>query len=217
VPRRVGLALAVALLALPVQAEILEIDLLAPGDGLVTRDTETGLDWLDLGGVTTNLSYDAIQAGAGGWLAAGWRYATEAEVCQLFVAHAGVPSCDSEINQFMPAGAAGELVALLGNTGATIAGDQVTVFVFGIYDDGSGAPHGHARISLTGLFSIPGFIFQLVTLTTPDLIPSNANAANHGSFLVRATPPQVPALPRAGAAALAAILALAARRLRRRR
>jgi hypothetical protein len=28
-------------------AALVEVDLLSPGDGLITRDTETELDWLD--------------------------------------------------------------------------------------------------------------------------------------------------------------------------
>jgi hypothetical protein len=62
-------------------------DLLATGDGLITHDSETGLDWLDLT-ETTSLSWDELYAGAGGWVSNGWRHATTAEVCEL-LQHAG--------------------------------------------------------------------------------------------------------------------------------
>ncbi|HXK21744.1 MAG TPA: hypothetical protein VMS55_03605 [Myxococcota bacterium] len=105
-PHLAALVLAVALMAVHAQAELVDVDLLAPGDGLVTRDSSTDLDWLDLGGVT--------------WL--------------------------------------------------------------------------------------------LRTGATPDAIPASTASTTRGSFLVRATPPEVPALPRAGVALLAALLALACRR-----
>ena len=62
-----------ALLSDGASADLIEVDLLSPGDALVTRDTATGLDWLDLT-LTTDLSVSAIFEGAGGWLASGWRY-----------------------------------------------------------------------------------------------------------------------------------------------
>jgi len=64
-------------------ADLIEVDLSSAGDGLVTRDTATALDWLDLT-LTTNLSVNAVLGGAGGWLPAGWRYATDPEVLSLW-------------------------------------------------------------------------------------------------------------------------------------
>lgn len=61
-------------------ASLLELDLLTAGDGLVTRDTETGLDWLDLT-ATLNLSYNDIEADLGGWISLGFRHATGLEAC----------------------------------------------------------------------------------------------------------------------------------------
>jgi len=73
------------LLALPsasANALLLEVDLGAPGDARVTRDTETGLDWLDLE-LTVGRSVDEIERGVGGWVADGWRHANANEVCGL--------------------------------------------------------------------------------------------------------------------------------------
>jgi len=64
-------------------AALIDLDLASPGDQLVTRDTETGLDWLDLT-LTTDLTVAEIVNGAGGWLAGGWRYATPSEVLTLW-------------------------------------------------------------------------------------------------------------------------------------
>jgi hypothetical protein len=50
--------------------------------GTITRDTDTGLDWLDVS-ATANLSYNQVVASAL-VQSEGWRYATEAEVCVWF-------------------------------------------------------------------------------------------------------------------------------------
>jgi len=203
-----ALALAVALLAAPAQAELVEVDLDAPGDGLVTRDTDTGLDWLDLGDVTTNLSYDAIQGGAGGWIAAGWRYATEAEVCHLFVEHTEATACNFNSGIALEPPAAENLITLLERTGAITTPMELGVFVTGLYDDGTGGPVGQARI-LVGTTFPPSF-YVLITEATPDATPSSTTSTTVGSFLVRATPPEIPAVPPAGLAVGAALLLLTA-------
>src|SRR5262245_29957593 len=202
---RLAHVLAVTLLALPAQAELLEVDLLAPGDKLITRDTETGLDWLDLGGVTTNLSYDAVHGGAGGWLASGWRYATEAEVCALFVAHAGVLACDFDSGLLTVEPLAAEaLITRLAWTGSTTV-PELEVFVHGLYDDATAnATVGSARLRVQAAFSPPPFtFFRLISETTADAVAADAPSATVGSFLVRATPPEVPALPPAAFVVLA--------------
>ncbi len=64
-------------------AEITAKDLNVNGDGLLTVDSRTGLEWLDIP-VTTRLSYNDIMADKGGWLSKGFRYATGAELNGLF-------------------------------------------------------------------------------------------------------------------------------------
>lgn len=66
------------------EAAVFEMDLYDNGDALITRDTDLGLDWLDvsltvgLGGVSS------VLGGAGGWVDAGWRLPSTAEVCSFF-------------------------------------------------------------------------------------------------------------------------------------
>lgn len=64
------------------------------GNGTITRDTETGLDWLDWT-VTTKISFNSMvpKLLAGGTFA-GWRYATEAEVATLYFSSAGINEID---------------------------------------------------------------------------------------------------------------------------
>src|SRR5262249_52601719 len=50
-------------------------DLLTAGDGLVTLDTTTNLEWLKLT-ATQDLSVDQVLGGAGGWVGMGFQYAS---------------------------------------------------------------------------------------------------------------------------------------------
>ncbi len=85
---RLLFALSLALLAGRANSGLIEVDLFAPGDGLVTLDTDTGLEWLDLD-QTDGLSFNDITInGAGGWAALGFAVAQQDQIAQLF-ANAG--------------------------------------------------------------------------------------------------------------------------------
>ena len=71
------------------QATLMTEDLSAPGDGLLTLDTSTGLDWLNLT-LTKGVSYNDVFSGFNGFTTIfGFSYATVAEVGQL-ISDAGV-------------------------------------------------------------------------------------------------------------------------------
>ena len=94
-----SLALVGLTLSLSAYADIQSID--SPfGPNTITRDTVTGLDWLDLT-VTRGLSYEQVTAQMGpGGTYEGWRYATVAELDQLIANFGYVavePSCFSTI------------------------------------------------------------------------------------------------------------------------
>lgn len=101
-----------------VNASLLEEDLVNPGDGLLTHDTQTGLRWLDVT-ETQAVSVDDILADAGGWMSAGFRYATLAEV-QTLAQHAGVHTF-STVNIRLAENVPGVslMIALLGNVGTS--------------------------------------------------------------------------------------------------
>src|ERR1700756_794330 len=82
--KRIGLAFgAAAVLASGMaQASLVKQDLLTAGDGLVTVDPSTHLEWLKLT-ATQDLSVDAVQGGAGGWTDLGFEYASFSQVGQL--------------------------------------------------------------------------------------------------------------------------------------
>jgi hypothetical protein len=204
--------MAIAWLALPARAELVEVDLNAPGDALVTRDTDTGLDWLEVAGVTTGLYYEDIQGGAGGWLAAGWRYATLAEVCHLFTVHANLPCNQGQGPANTAPTGAYDVLDRLGVTETASGPGPVQYFrLQAIYEDGTGGPDAGFAFLEVGQTFPPGFLWSTETFALPDFVPY----PNFGSFLVRPTPPEVPALPPAGVATLVALLGLAARMRRR--
>lgn len=78
------------LAAAPAHAALIATDWLSPGDGLAVRDTTSGLEWLNLT-QTANLSYAQVSAelGAGGGFES-WRYASNAEVVDLFGDYFGI-------------------------------------------------------------------------------------------------------------------------------
>lgn len=86
------LALLVAFLGVPINANaaLVSVDWQSAGDNLITRDTVSGLDWLDLT-ASSNLSYDSVVAGqiAGGMFD-GWRYALPAEVSAMLQSNFGI-------------------------------------------------------------------------------------------------------------------------------
>lgn len=71
-------------ISLNVSAALVNADWKNAGDNLITRDTASGLEWLDLT-QTVDLSYDSVTGLLGtGAMFSGFRYASNAEVVQLF-------------------------------------------------------------------------------------------------------------------------------------
>lgn len=64
-------------------AGVISADLFAAGDGLITRETDTGREWVDIT-ATINQSYDSVVAGYGGFVSMGFRVAKLSEIGDLF-------------------------------------------------------------------------------------------------------------------------------------
>jgi hypothetical protein len=74
------------------QANLVSADFKTPGDGLLTRDTRTGLEWLDLS-QTANLTYASVLSGANGFTKKErFRLATKLQVDGLFQSARQEPS-----------------------------------------------------------------------------------------------------------------------------
>jgi hypothetical protein len=111
--RIIGMTLALLLACHPVNGELLSLDL-NPGsaDRLLLRDTETGLEWLDVT-QTVNQTYDQVRTGI--WYEAGFRHATVDQLRTLFL-HAGTPDDGDDPAVTYP----DETNALITQLGATI-------------------------------------------------------------------------------------------------
>ena len=102
-----------------INAATISIDWQSTGDGLITRDTSSGLDWLDLT-QTTGMTYDSVIAGqvAGGQFD-GWRYASVDEVNTLLKTNFGIDLYASNFTVGpMPAGLA-TAISFLGDTSSS--------------------------------------------------------------------------------------------------
>ncbi|VAW60984.1 hypothetical protein MNBD_GAMMA11-998 [hydrothermal vent metagenome] len=99
-------------LSSPLHAALVSSDYLTPGDNLITRDTVTGLEWLDLT-VTQGLSPDAVQSNPV-FSAQGFRYALTSDVSTLFQ-NAGITITSND----PVSGQINEVTALINLLGAT--------------------------------------------------------------------------------------------------
>ena len=70
--------------SLDVDAALVEVDLFSSGDTLITQDTDSGLEWLDLT-ETVGISYNDIIAGEGGYTGLGFQHATGDQISALII------------------------------------------------------------------------------------------------------------------------------------
>ncbi len=108
----IGLAVA-GLTAGAAQAALIERDLSAAGDKLITFDEATGFEWLDVT-ATLGLSYDAAEATTF-VTGLGFRHATQAEIIDLYTA-SGMNDLSGTFGLFNLIGAQ-KLIGLAGCTG----------------------------------------------------------------------------------------------------
>lgn len=174
--RALGIASISLLLALPASADLIDL-------GTTTRDTDGGLDWLDVT-ETNGLSVNDILGGAGGLVGDGWRFATATELCLLLATHAFAPTpCPGDGNIATDQNAT--LVSLLGVNSADASRSSSR----GWYDDENPANpnYGLAQIDI---LSGPSSRSNLLN----EVVPPDASLANTGALLVRPIPPPVPSI-----------------------
>lgn len=174
----------------PAGAALVAADWLAAGDGKLTQDTLTGLQWLDLT-LSNNHSYNDIRTnylGAGQQFE-GFRYATGAEVYGLFV-NAGIGATWET-----PAGGgfytnANAFQELVGITADDYYGRDWSTGMFA-QEPGGMMPLTGVEVSdssrLAWVESFEGFVGGGSWAWGPDLADGVA-----GSWLVRTTPQAVP-------------------------
>ena len=98
------------------QADLIEKDLMLPGDGLVTLDTDTGLEWLDIT-ATVGRSYDDISSLMDhGEEFYGWRYAYSTELQEMIIHFTGVNTTSLSTVFYWDSRIIEELQSLIGTT-----------------------------------------------------------------------------------------------------
>ncbi len=206
----VACALLAVCLASPTQAALIRGDLFAPGDGLLTVDTESGLEWLDVdqtAGLTVSEIYlDRV----GGWVDLGFRHASVTEIDELFSA-AGLDTLNTPFEASHFDGAS-RLLELLGCTfgcdtnnrtllGLAATGGTGTIFGFGptaavfvsldleLVGVEVKATDRTGRATTTGFDSITAIEFTPSELFLEEFAAlSESDPAPVGHYLVRAVP-----------------------------
>lgn len=148
--------------------------------GAVTRDTDSGLDWLDLT-LTTGLSVDDILAGAQGRVTNGWRHATKPELERLYRT-AGIFRFD------------------IGFWNENTAGVTLLYTLMGITDEPSGAPSAwgfyngdYGLGTLARLWGSPGgpaLVFLAANTNSGPAgqgLPTSTAGPRYGHYLVRSS------------------------------
>lgn len=183
-------------------------DLLAPGDRLVTKDAVTGLEWLNVK-VTAGHSLRQIEAGAGGWVALGFRPANRLELDQLFV-DAGITGGPPRTLANAPGV---DLLSSYLGCNLCFQGSTFTAGSSVLFDDAALQGTnllGHAVFTID--YSGGGFASTIDTYP----VSLDHGAANLTTVLVRTVVSSVPE-PAAGSLALAGLLGLSLIKPRRQR
>ena len=172
-------------------AAVISVDWQSVNDGLITRDTSSGLDWLDLT-LTNEASYrDTLTQLQAGEQFYGWRYATNAEVIALW-SNFGVDLSSAATGIAYGFDSTVDNASyMLGNT---LCEYNCNLFPFGTlgltgdaYDD---APNSR---SLIGAYAFKP-AYSTAYLTDGNYYMSDFDSAAHtGSYLVQTSPIPVPA------------------------
>jgi len=164
-------------------------------DNWITRDTSTGLDWLDVT-LTVNQTFDQTRLGE--WYANGFRHATRSEVQQLFVT-AGTPDDGFDISVTHPS----QTLQLIGLLGATLEVNQSRWGTFGfVGTDFFGQDISDQSHPIGTVFSALLGKLDVIDLSVANLGVigeahftgghpfSNESDSVYGSFLVRPAVPE---------------------------
>jgi hypothetical protein len=166
------------------QATLVKKDLLTAGDGLITLDTATNLEWLDLT-ATQDLSVDQVLGGAGGWTSLGFQYASFGQVGNL-LNDAGYLGSTSDYGSMRLVADNTSANAFLADFGATFA-PNITVGFMAEYPCGrtigsSTTCTDYVQINANGAANM-GY-----AIPDSGAFPTSSGRPDIGSFLVRAVP-----------------------------
>jgi hypothetical protein len=159
----------------PTKAALISQDLFIPGDGKITLDTTTSLQWLDVT-ETKGCSVNQVLAGQAGqinWIAIGWRYATLAEVCGFSGPFTGpTTGCGGPVGPWSNSGIA-ELQIFIGITTTQLGTAGIEFLTEGFFSSGR-ASIIRASDNVSAAAVVSEFNFD-----------PNQVRPGYGSFLVR--------------------------------
>lgn len=159
-------------------AALIGLDLSNPGDQLITLDTETGLEWLDVT-ATQGQSYASVAAGFGGYIGMGFAFASVSQVSILY-SNAGVLDQDGGFEAGNAAGAS-LLIDLLGCTiNCGISVDTQQGFAESVPFDPTRANAPFVAVSPDGSTGFANLLAATLDKSTAD--------PRLGSYLVRPVP-----------------------------
>lgn len=183
-------------------ATIVSRDLHTTGDGLITRDLDNGLDWLDW---TQGLQYSYIdmlnEFGPGGAFE-GWRYATQAEL-DAFMISAGVPDLGQRTVANVPS--VTNILSLLGANDYYFSLGLGNSSVAFIHDSTNAGPGGF----------VDHIAFTIETFDNPVRAKAGELGMAINNFAFGSGHALVRVIPAPGSAALLAVGGLVATRRRR--
>jgi len=181
-----------AVFSFSANAALLSVDLNTSGDGLITRDDSTGLDWLDLTETNnTSRNYVLTQLGSGG-LFDGWRYATSAEVVALWADNFGI---DLSIGASPSMSSVDPGV----QTAAGFLGNIINETYPSFYDYGTSGVTSTVSTTNSPNYEFLGAYHQIGAPNTGYLTRTNSSLATSssqgdaGHYLVQTSPVPVPA------------------------
>ena len=190
--------------------------------GTITRDTDSGLDWLDVT-ETRDISWNemSIELGVGGDYE-GWRYATSSDLDTLIGNFGYIPvtqNCNSGLTfcDHLVSGDSAPLEQMIRTLGDTLAAAyEESGSPIVIPSDGAGGTTGLIWYDISGFEVEIGRIWdrEFTTGDLDDIVHSrsitnmypNESSPQIGSFLVRASPIPIPATAYLFGSALAGLL-----------
>lgn len=187
--KSISLAATALVLSTSVNASLVSVDLNTAGDGLLTHDTVSGLNWLDLT-QTKGFSYNFVSSELGSaGLYDGYRYATNDEVVNLFLDNYSIDLSSGGI--ISEAGVDPDILSaaeLFGNIANIFSADYNG---FLGYTDDSPSEGRQTRIGLLTCDVCTGFESTYTAVGT-DYSQSSGHSYT-GSYLVQVSTVPVPA------------------------
>jgi len=173
---------------------VISVDWQSAGDNLISRDTSSGLDWLDLTQTTDYSYYTVLSKLSSEGALNGWRFATNAEVVSLWSnfnidlsasAPVSSPGFDSRIF---------DAASMLGNLACTYTCNSATYGTLGLTADAYSAAVNARNIMGALAYESAGTSTNLSLYFSDGLYAmSDFNSSAHiGSYLVQTSPVPVP-------------------------